>query len=92
MSPEERLEFHEQWLHSLESNQQQIMADVAAVTRNQVILSEGLAQVVGVLVQVTTSLAAVAEETRTLAEDLRKLKEIVERYIQFRGDGTSPAN
>ena len=85
MSPEERLEFHEQWLHSLESNQQQIMADVAAVTRNQVIFSEGLVQVVGVMVQVTTSLAAVAE-------DLRKLKEIVERYIQFRGDGTPPAN
>lgn len=33
MTPEERMEYHEQWLHSLESNHSQMASDLAQVTR-----------------------------------------------------------
>lgn len=80
MSIEERIELHEQWLRSMESNHSQISADLAAVTRNQAVFAENQALLAATMV-------AIAEEWRKLEEAHRRLEETVDRYIRFRGNG-----
>ena len=122
MTFEERLQYHEQWLLSMESNHSQISADLAAVVRQQAAwaeeqtrqareqtrlakeqrrlaeeqrrLAEGQAQLTEALVQLTQVVLRIGERQAVteaslaaLADQHRRLEELVEQFIRFRSDG-----
>ena len=98
MTLEQRIEMHEQWLLSMESNQSQLAASLAALGRNTQAFQEEVrqqfGQITGILEQVvrhqavlSARMTELAEHQRHLAEQLRQLSETVDRYIRFRGDG-----
>ena len=80
MTLEERIELHDQWLRSMESNQSQFAASLAALDGMMESTQDQINQITGILGQVVQHMAALAEEHRKLAET-------VDRYIRFGGDG-----
>ncbi len=87
MSLEERVEMHDQWLRSMESNHSQMASSLAELERQlealtQLVLSLGQNQSV-----LFSAMARLSSEMEALAAQHRKLEETVERYIRFRGNG-----
>jgi hypothetical protein len=80
MTPEERIESHEQWLHSMESQQAQFAANLVVLERKQEAGQDQINQIAGILLRV-------AQRMEEIAEAQRKLQEAVDQYIRFRGDG-----
>ena len=101
MTPEERLELHEQWLLSMESNHSQMSADLAE-------LKDGLIELKDVVVDLARRQDQVSQVMLTLGQnqsvlfmamasltgnldrltgEVRELRDAVDRYIRFRGDG-----
>lgn len=98
MTLQERIELHDQWLRSVESNLNQVSADLAAMSRNQEAIVANLAEVTRHQALFTATfaqaLARLTDEEERLARnqaelqgEVRSLAQIVERYIRFRGDG-----
>ena len=87
MTFEEQVAYHEQWLRSMESNHNQITADLAAVSRNLEGTTRDLAQVARNQVLFTSAfaeamarLAAEQErQARVQAEIQAELKALTER-------------
>ena len=102
MTIEERIELHDQWLLSMESNHSQIAADLAQVTRDLAQVTRDLARVERAqalfaeqMVVVgqgqalfMTNLAALEAQSQKFREELRELRELIDRYIRFRGNGS----
>ena len=84
MSIEERIELHEQWLLSMESNQSQFAANLAELERKQEQNQQQINQITEILSVVAQSQVALQAATE---EAIRRLAETVEQYIRFRGDG-----
>ena len=84
MTLEERIELHDQWLRSMESNQSQFAAGLAASERRMEAFEE---QVTGKINQITEILAQVVQHMAALTARVDKLAETVDHYIRFRGDG-----
>ena len=80
MTLEERIELHEQWLLSMESNHSQFAADLAALGREAQETREQISQITGILAQVVQNQAV-------LSANLAALTETVNQYIRFRSDG-----
>ena len=94
MSIEERMEFHDQWLRSLESSHSQIVADLAATDRRLTQLTElvftlgqNQAALMGALASLTSRVDDLTAKVDRIAEHHLKLEETLERYIRFRGNG-----
>ena len=128
MSLEERIELHDQWLRSIESNQAQFAENLGRASERldriaermdsvaqrmdrmgqdfanyQNVFNEHMTNVAMNLSAFFTALARQSteceERDRKLeAEDLKlrqglqELRELIERYIRFRGNGNPPAN
>ena len=99
MTFEEQLADHEQWLRSMESNHNQLAADLAAVTRNLAEVTRNQALFTATFAQAMARLTAEQERQaqvrgefeaglKALTERVNKLAQTVDRYIRFRGDGT----
>ena len=93
MDLEERIELHDQWMRSMESHHSQFAANLAALERKHELLSQimiTLGQNQSVLFQALASLTTTVEETnREHDRRMKRLEELIERYIRFRGDGQS---
>ena len=88
MTIEERIELREQWLHSIESNHNQIVSDLARTERVQSLMAEQLLAVGQNQALFAANLAALGTEMRELRDYLRALSETVDRYIRFRSNGS----
>ena len=88
MTIEERIELREQWLHSIESNHNQIVSDLARTERVQSLMAEQLLAVGPNQALFAANLAALSTEMRELRDYLRALSETVDRYIRFRSNGS----
>ncbi len=103
MTIEERVELHDQWLLSMESNQSQMSASLAELARKQdrlteLVLTFGQNQSVlfSSMARLTTEMEALVEQHRKLEQTVERLgqtvgrlEQTVERYIRFRGNGHS---
>ncbi len=91
MTPEERIELHDQWLLSMESNHSQFAANLAALERDLQTFKdearEQMSDIREVLLEVVQHQANLSSNVASLAEQLRALKDAVEQYIRFRGNG-----
>ncbi len=91
MTPEERIELHDQWLLSMESNHSQFAAHLAALERDMERFRdearEQMSEIREVLLTVVQHQVNLSSNVASLAEQLRALKEVVEQYIRFRGNG-----
>ena len=96
MTPEERSEIHDQWLRSMESNHAQLAEDLGRMERHlvnhQKVFAEHMVTVAMNQAAFAGSLARVTDENVKLQEEMRELRELVERYIRYRGNGSQPAN
>jgi septal ring factor EnvC (AmiA/AmiB activator) len=96
MSLEERIELHEQWLRSMESNQAQFAENLGRLEGSMSRLEQNLANHQKVFAEqimaLTGGLARLAEEHLKGQERLQRLEDLVERYIRFRGNGNPPGN
>ncbi len=81
MTPEERFEMHEQWLHSMDSNHAQFAEELA---NQRQLFSEQLSELLGAVATIATHMSG-------LAQGLAELRAIVETHIRFHGDGNQPA-
>jgi chromosome segregation ATPase len=87
MSLEERIELHEQWIRSIESNLSRVSDQQAVFEVHQARLTEAMTQLAAALVTLAGRMDTLAGRMDALAEQHRKLVETVERYIRFRGNG-----
>ena len=112
MTIEERVELHDQWLHSMESNHAQLVEDLgrmkerqdafeAAMSRYLTSITMNLAAVIEsearagarqeqleqAHLKLTQDLDTLSQENIRLNREVTALREIMERYIRFRGDG-----
>ena len=62
MTPEERIEYHDQWLQSIESNQSRLSADLARVSANLEHVSSDLKHVSSDLKHVSSDLEHVSSD------------------------------
>ena len=97
MSLEESIAMHERWLHSMQSNHAQIVDDLAQVAadlkrveRAQAAFAEHMVAVGQNQALFVANLARLSEEGVELKRELRELRELVDRYIRFRGNGNPP--
>ena len=90
MTPEARLEMHEQWLQSLDSYHHQITEDLAKVAADLSRVERAQAQFAEHMVVVGQNQALFAVSLAKLTEEVRELRETVDRYIRSRGDGNQP--
>ena len=90
MTIEERIELHEQWLHSIESNLSRVVDDLAAVTRNQVTFSDALAVLANNQAGFVAGMAHLTARVNDLAEQHRKLEQALEKYFRLHGNGREP--
>ncbi len=99
MTPEERIELHDQWLLSMESNHSQFAANLAALEREMQRFREEvgefrdeareqISEIREILLEVVQHQANLSSNMATLAEQHRKLEEAVEQYIRFRSNGS----
>ncbi len=88
MTPEERFEMHEQWLHSMDSNHAQFAEELA---NQRQLFSEELASQRQLLSELLGAVATIATHMSGLAQGLAELRAIVETHIRFHGDGNQPA-
>ena len=91
MTVEERVEMHEQWLLSMESNQSRFVENLAALGRErqafQQEVRQQIDQITVILGQVVQHQAILSARMTELAGRVDQLAETVDRYIRFRGDG-----
>jgi arginine deiminase len=100
MTLEERVEMHEQWLSSMESHHAQLAEDLGRSNERLTRLEENLvnhqatiAMQMGMLMTALARMATEFEERhREMQQGLKDLRELVERYIRYRGNGNTPAN
>ena len=92
MTPEERWEMHEQWLHSLDSNLGHVTEKLDRVSDKLDRVSDNLDRVTEKLDRVAGYVVILAEDQVKTRQELRELRELVDRYIRYRGDGNAPAN
>jgi hypothetical protein len=94
MTLEERVEMHEQWLLSMESNHSQFAAQLVEMERERAEFEresrEKFTQISQILEQVVQHQAILSTRMAELAEQQRQLAENVNRYIRFRGNGQEP--
>jgi hypothetical protein len=96
----ERVEMHEQWLSSMESHHARLAEDLGRLEHNlanyQKTFAEHMATVVMQMGAFATALARLTTEVEEghlhLQQEIRELRELVERYIRFRGNGNPPGN
>ena len=103
MTIEERIELHDQWLLSMESNQSQMSASLSETVRTlgeltrkhdrftELVLTLGQNQSVLFIsmAKLSSEMEALAEQHRKLEQTVERLEQAVERYIRFRGNGHS---
>jgi hypothetical protein len=100
MTLEERVEMHEQWLSSMESHHAQLAEDLGRLEQNlvnhQKVFAEHMATVTMQMGVFATALARMTTESeerhREMQQGLKELRELVDRYIRYRGNGNAPAN
>src|SRR5258706_13281431 len=107
MTLEERVEMHEQWLSSMESHHAQLAEDLGRsnerltrLEKNLVNCQATIAMQMGMLMTALARMTTEFDERhRKLQEEhlkfeqgLKDLRELVDRYIRYRGNGTAPAN
>jgi hypothetical protein len=100
MTLEERIERHEQWLSSMESHHAQLAADLGRLEQNLVSHQAAFAMQMGMFMTALARMTSESDERhRQLQEEHLKLekgpkdlRELVERYIRYRGNGNTPAN
>jgi hypothetical protein len=89
MTPEQRFELHEQWLRSMDSNHAQLVEDLDRMAEHLDELKQHLASVQRTFAD---QIVALATGHLQIQQELRDLREAVDRYIRFRGDGNQPQN
>ncbi len=94
MTLEERIELHEQWLRSMESNQTQFVANMATLDRrlnelSRIVVTLGQNKTVlfTAMANFSSGMDDLRAEMKALAEQHRKLEDTVDRYIRYRGNG-----
>ena len=80
---------HDQWLRSMEGNHAQLAEDLGRMERHLVNHQKVFAEH---MVTVAMNQAAFAASLARVTEEMRELRELVERYIRHRGNGSQPAN
>jgi len=98
---------HEQWLSSMESHHAQLAEDLGRsnerldrleqnLVNHQKVFAEHMATVTMQMGVFATALARMTQESderhREMQQGLKDLRELIERYIRYRGNGNAPAN
>ncbi len=94
---------HEQWLRSMESNHAQLVEDLGRVEQHlanhqkvfadhMVTVALNQAAFAGSLARLTEEHIKMEAEHLKTQQEMRELRELIERYIRFRGNGNSPGN
>ena len=94
MTLEERVKMHEQWLSSMESHHAQLAANLGRLEQNlvnhQKVFAGHMATVTMQMRVFATALARMTTESeerhREMQQGLKDLRELVERYIRYRGN------
>jgi uncharacterized protein YcbX len=103
MDLEERIQMHEQWLSSMESSHVQLVEDLDRVAEELDSLKQHLANVQKTFADQMVVLAMnqaafmgsqarLTEDQIKLQQELRDLRDVVDRYIRFRGNGNQAPN
>ena len=96
MTPEERIEMHDQWLRSMEGNHSRLVEDLVRGNERVDRLEQHLTNYQKLftehMVTVAMNQAAFAASQAKLSEELRDLREVVDRFVRFRGNRNPPAN
>ena len=73
----------------MESHHAQLAADLGRLEQNLVNHQATFTLQMGMLM---TALARMTTESEAMQQGLKDLRELVERYIRYRGNGNAPAN
>ena len=96
MNLEERIELHEQWLSSMESSHFQLAGDLGRLEQHLANIQKVFADQMVVLAMNQAafmgSQARLTEDQIKLQQELRDLRDVVDRYIRFRGNGNQAPN
>lgn len=87
MNLDDQVNFHEQWLRSIDSNLGRVTDDLARVSNNLDRVTNDLAEITSRLNRLTAVTLSLAERQEQSEARIQRLEELFERWLRSQRDG-----